>query len=153
MIFAAYFLLRGGDTHIDFLRLLFLVGVICPLMKEHSLRLKKLIISQAPEDAMLKIRTPVYNTGSPSTKYEHQRTSPSVTRVVICLSRAFFSTDQEERDTVNVPIACRVTKMNLARVSSGSYRPRTQFAPGVPSSSFCLGPRFGGLSVLQSNLY
>ena len=35
--------------HIDFLRLLFLVGVICPLMQEHSLRLKKLI-SQAPED-------------------------------------------------------------------------------------------------------
>ena len=136
MIFAAYFLLRGGDTHIDFLRLLFLVGVICPLMKEHSLRLKKLIISQAPEDAMLKIRTPVYNTGSPSTKYEHQRTSPSVTRVVICLSRAFFSTDQEKRDTANVPIACRVTKTSLARVFSGSYRPRTQFAPGVPSSSF-----------------
>ena len=45
--------------HIDFLRLLFLVGVICPLMQENSLRLKKLI-SQAPEDAMLKIRRPVY---------------------------------------------------------------------------------------------
>ena len=44
--------------HIDFLRLLFLVGVICPLMQEHSLRLKKLI-SQTPEDAMLKIRRPV----------------------------------------------------------------------------------------------
>ena len=72
---------------------------------------------------MLKSRTPVYNTGSPSTKYEHQRTSPSVTRVVICLSRAFFSTDQEKRDTANVPIACRVTKTSLARVSSGSYRP------------------------------
>ena len=28
MIFAACFMLRGGDTHIDFLRLLFLVGVI-----------------------------------------------------------------------------------------------------------------------------
>ena len=27
--------------HIDFLRLLFLVGVIWPLMQEHSLRLKK----------------------------------------------------------------------------------------------------------------
>ena len=45
--------------HIDFLRLLFLVGVICPLMQEHSLRLKKLI-SQVPEDAMFKIRRPVY---------------------------------------------------------------------------------------------
>ena len=44
---------------IDFLRLLFLVGVICPLMQEHSLRLKKLI-SQALEDAMLKIRRPIY---------------------------------------------------------------------------------------------
>ena len=35
MIFAAYFILRGRDTHIDFLRL-FLVGVICPLMQEQS---------------------------------------------------------------------------------------------------------------------
>ena len=59
MIFAAYFILRGLDTHIDFLRLLFLVGVICPLIQEHSLRLKKLI-SQASEDSMLKIRRPVY---------------------------------------------------------------------------------------------
>ena len=57
---SACFILRGHDTHIDFLRLLFLVGVIYPLMKEHSLRLKKLIISQAPEDAMLKIKRPVY---------------------------------------------------------------------------------------------
>ena len=57
MIFACY--LRGCDMHIDFLRLLFLVGVICPLMQEHSLRLKKLI-SQALEDAKLKIRRPVY---------------------------------------------------------------------------------------------
>ena len=57
VIFACY--LRGCDMHIDFLRLLFLVGVICPLMQEHSLRLKNLI-SQAPEDAMLKIRRPVY---------------------------------------------------------------------------------------------
>ena len=57
MIFAAY--LRGHDMHIDFLRLLFLVGVICPLMQEHSLRLKKLI-SQVPEDAIFKIRRPVY---------------------------------------------------------------------------------------------
>ena len=45
--------------HIDFLQLLFLVSMICPLMQEHSLPLKKLI-SQAPEDAMLKIRRPVY---------------------------------------------------------------------------------------------
>ena len=30
VIFAAYFILRGRDMHIDFLRLLFLVGVICP---------------------------------------------------------------------------------------------------------------------------
>ena len=35
MIFAAYFKLRGRDTHIDFLRSLFLVGMICPLMQEH----------------------------------------------------------------------------------------------------------------------
>ena len=59
MIFAAYFILRSRDMHIDFLRLLFLVGVICPLMQEHSLPLKKLI-RQAPEDAMLKIKRPVY---------------------------------------------------------------------------------------------
>ena len=59
MIFAAYFFLRGRDTHIDFLRLLFLVGLTCPLTQEHSLWLKKLI-SQAPEDAMLKIGRPVY---------------------------------------------------------------------------------------------
>ena len=32
--FCAYFILRGCDMHIDFLRLLFLVGVICPLMQE-----------------------------------------------------------------------------------------------------------------------
>ena len=57
MIFAAYFILRGCDTHIDFLRLLFLVGVICRLMQERSLRLKE-CISQVPEDAMLKIRRP-----------------------------------------------------------------------------------------------
>ena len=55
MILAAYFILRGRETHIDFLRLLFLVGVICPLMQEYSLRLKKLI-SHGQEDAMLKIR-------------------------------------------------------------------------------------------------
>ena len=36
MIFTAYFILRGHDTH--FLRLLlFLVGMICPLMQEHFL--------------------------------------------------------------------------------------------------------------------
>ena len=34
VILAACFLLRGHDTHIDFLRLLFLVGMICPLMQE-----------------------------------------------------------------------------------------------------------------------
>ena len=59
VIFAAYFILRGCDTHIDFLRLLFLVWVICRLMQEHSLRLKE-CISQVPEDAMLKIRRPLY---------------------------------------------------------------------------------------------
>ena len=57
--FCRLFILRGRDMHIDFPRLLFLVGKICPLMQEHSLRLKKLI-SQGPEDAMLKIRRPVY---------------------------------------------------------------------------------------------
>ena len=30
--FAAYFILRGHGSHIDFLRLLFLVGMICPLI-------------------------------------------------------------------------------------------------------------------------
>ena len=59
MIFGTYFILRGRDTHIDSLRLLYLVIVICPLMQEHSLQLKKLI-SQVPEDAMLKIRRSVY---------------------------------------------------------------------------------------------
>ena len=59
VIFAAYFILRGHDKHIDFLQLLFLVGVICPLMQEHSLWLKKLT-SQESEDAKLKIRKPVY---------------------------------------------------------------------------------------------
>ena len=38
VVFAACFILRGHDTHIDFLRLLFLVGMICPLMQEHFLR-------------------------------------------------------------------------------------------------------------------
>ena len=28
-------ILRGHDTHIDFLRLLLLVGMICPLIQEH----------------------------------------------------------------------------------------------------------------------
>ena len=59
MTFAACFKLSGCDTHIDFLRLFFLVSVICPLMQEHSSRLRKLI-SQAPEDAMFKMRRPVY---------------------------------------------------------------------------------------------
>ena len=36
--FAACFILTGHDTHIDFLRLLFLVGMICSLMQEHFLR-------------------------------------------------------------------------------------------------------------------
>ena len=34
VIFVACFILRGHDTHIDFLRLLFLVGMICPLTRE-----------------------------------------------------------------------------------------------------------------------
>ena len=60
MVFAAYFMLTAGDRHIDFLRTLFLVGVISPLIQEHSLRLKKLT-SQASEVAMLTIiRGPVY---------------------------------------------------------------------------------------------
>ena len=58
-IFATYFILRGCDLHIDFLRLMFLVGVICRLMQEHSLRLKE-CISQVPEDTMLKIGRPFY---------------------------------------------------------------------------------------------
>ena len=59
VIFATYFILRGCDLHIDFLRLLFLVGVICRLMQEHSLRLKE-CISRVPEDTMFKIRRPFY---------------------------------------------------------------------------------------------
>ena len=74
VIFAAYFILRGRDMHFFFVfffvtcRLIFcgycfwsawFARVICPLMQEHSLRLKNLI-SQAPEDAMLKTRRPVY---------------------------------------------------------------------------------------------
>ena len=39
MIFAASFKLRGHDTHINFLLLLFLMGMICPLMQEHFLKL------------------------------------------------------------------------------------------------------------------
>ena len=39
MIFSACFKLRGHDTHINFLRLLFLMGMICPLMQEHFLKL------------------------------------------------------------------------------------------------------------------
>ena len=58
MIFGTYFILRGHDMHIDSLRLLYLVIVICPLMQEHSLQLKKRI-SQVPEDGMLKIRRSV----------------------------------------------------------------------------------------------
>ena len=59
VISAAYFILRGCDMHIDFLRLLFLVGVICRLMSEDSLRLKD-CISWVPEDATLEIRRPFY---------------------------------------------------------------------------------------------
>ena len=39
VIFASCFVLRGRDTHFDFLRLLFLVDLICPLMQEHFLSL------------------------------------------------------------------------------------------------------------------
>ena len=39
VIFAAYFILRGRDTYINFLRLLFMVGMICPLMQEHFISL------------------------------------------------------------------------------------------------------------------
>ena len=59
VIFASHFIMRGHDKHIDFLWLLFLVGVICPLMQGHSLWLN-MLISQVPEDTMLKIRKPVY---------------------------------------------------------------------------------------------
>ena len=38
VIFVAYFILRGRDMHINFLRLLFMVDMICPLMQEHFLR-------------------------------------------------------------------------------------------------------------------
>ena len=37
IIFAACFILRGLEKHIDFLRFMFLVGIICPLMQEHFL--------------------------------------------------------------------------------------------------------------------
>ena len=37
VIFDAYFILRGRDTHINFLRLLFMVGMISTLMQEHFL--------------------------------------------------------------------------------------------------------------------
>ena len=46
MNFAGSFILRGHDAHIDFLRLLFLVGMICPLMQEHFL----LPLSGKPND-------------------------------------------------------------------------------------------------------
>ena len=39
VIFAAYFLLRDHDTHIDFLRLLFQVGMIYPLMQDNYFHL------------------------------------------------------------------------------------------------------------------
>ena len=37
IIFAACFILRGLEKHVDFLRFMFLVGIICPLMQEHFL--------------------------------------------------------------------------------------------------------------------
>ena len=37
MIFAAYFILIGRDTHIIFLRLLFMDGMICLLVQEQFL--------------------------------------------------------------------------------------------------------------------
>ena len=37
VIFAACFILRDCDIHIDFLQLLCLVGMICRLMQEHFL--------------------------------------------------------------------------------------------------------------------
>ena len=80
MIFAAYFFLRGRDTHIDFLRLLFLVSVTCPLMQEHSLRLKKLI-SQAPEDVMLKIGRPVYKRLFKSNRMLHANQKSNVNQI------------------------------------------------------------------------
>ena len=36
IIFAACFILRGCDKHIDFLQFMFLVGMICPLMQEEG---------------------------------------------------------------------------------------------------------------------
>ena len=39
VIFAAYFLLRDHDTRIDFLRLLFQVGMIYPLMQDNFFHL------------------------------------------------------------------------------------------------------------------
>ena len=39
VIFAAYFLLRDRDMHIDFLRLLFQVGMIYPLMQDNFFHL------------------------------------------------------------------------------------------------------------------
>ena len=59
MIFAAYFILTAGDRHIDFLRTLYLVGVISPLMQEHSLWLNRSLVK--PEVVILEIiRRPVY---------------------------------------------------------------------------------------------
>ena len=39
VIFAAYFLLRDNDTHIDFLQLLFQVGMIYPSMQDNYFHL------------------------------------------------------------------------------------------------------------------
>ena len=38
MVFVTYFILRGRDRQIDFLRILFLAGVICPMMQEHFIK-------------------------------------------------------------------------------------------------------------------
>ena len=94
MIFAAYFFLRGRDTHIDFLRLLFLVGVTCPLMQEHSLRLKKLI-SQAPEDVMLKIGRPVYKRLFKSNRMLHANQKSNVNQMLTASVLAKRSLHQE----------------------------------------------------------
>ena len=37
LVFAAYFILRGHEKHIEFLRLLFLIGTIRPLTQKHFL--------------------------------------------------------------------------------------------------------------------
>ena len=63
--------------HTDFLRLLFLVGVIFPLMQDCSLQLKK-FISQVPEDAIFKFRRPVYKRLFKSNRVLHADQKSSV---------------------------------------------------------------------------